>query len=94
MVTLPATSAKYTALRVIATAFPIGLAIGLTAVAIYFTDALGVLFGETSAVLQVLVLVPASVLAIITTVLAVRILWSASEPVDDQGDPNVHETGG
>ena len=94
MAIVPADSARYTALRVVATAFPIGLAIGLTAVAFYLTDALGILFGATSTALQVLVLVPASVLAIITTVLAARILWNASEPADDQGAPTVHEREG
>ena len=92
MAIVPADSARYTALRVVATAFPIALAIGFTAVAFYFTNALGVLFDATSTALQVLVLVPASVMAIIATVLAARILWNASEPADDQRDPASRES--
>ena len=87
MVTVPVTSVKYTALRVIATVLPIALAVGAT-LAVFLaipaiTNAVKVLVQENNALFWLMVLLPALAMAIITTVLAAKILWSASEPVDD-----------
>ncbi len=86
MAILPANSAKYTALRVLAVVLPLAIAMGVTAVAFYVTDVFGILFRETNTNLQLIVLVPASVLAVITTFFAAKILWSASDPADNQSD--------
>jgi hypothetical protein len=91
MVTVPATSAKYTALRVLAVVVPLTAAMGATAAAFYVTDVFGILFRETSTYLQLIVLVPASMLATITTYFAAKILWSASDPADNQRDDAHHD---
>lgn len=91
MAIVPANSAKYTALRVLAVVFPLAIAMGVTAAAFYVTDAFGILFRETSANLQLIVLVPASMLAIITTFFATKILWSASDPADNERGDAHHD---
>ena len=90
MAIVPANSAKYTALRVLAVVLPLAIAMGVTAAAFYVTDAFGILFRETSTILQLIVLVPASMLAIITTYFAVKILWSASDPMGNEHDDAHH----
>lgn len=91
MAIVPANSAKYTALRVLAVALPLAIAMGVTAAAFYVTDAFGILFRETNTSIQLIVLVPASMLAIITTFFAAKILWSASDPEDNQRDDAHHD---
>ena len=91
MAIVPSNSAKYTALRVLAVVLPLAVAMGVTAAAFYVTDVFGILFRETHTDLQVIVLVPASVLAIITTFFAAKILWSASDPADNQRDDAHHD---
>ncbi|MYH61071.1 MAG: hypothetical protein F4148_04725 [Caldilineaceae bacterium SB0675_bin_29] len=91
MAIVPADSTKYTALRVLAVVFTLAIAMGATAVAFYVTDVFGILFRETSANLQLIVLVPASVLAIITTFFAAKILWSASDPAGNQRPDSHHD---
>ena len=91
MAILPANSAKYTALRVLAVVLPLAIAMGVTAAAFYVTDVFGILFRETNTNLQLIVLVPASALAIITTFFAAKILWSASDPADDQSGDAHHD---
>ena len=91
MAIVPANSAKYTALRVLAVVLPLVIAMGVTAAAFYATDVFGILFRETNTNLQLIVLVPASVLAIITTFFAAKILWSASDPADNQRDDAHHD---
>ena len=91
MAIVPANSAKYTALRVLAVVLPLAIAMGVTAAAFYVTDAFGILFRETSTNLQLIVLVPASMLAIITTFFAIKILWSASDPADNERDDAHHD---
>ena len=91
MAIVPANSAKYTALRVLAVVLPLAIAMGVTAAVFYVTDVFGILFSETNTNLQVIVLVPASMLAIITTFLAAKILWSASDPTDNQSDDAYHD---
>lgn len=86
MAIVPANSAKYTALRVLAVVLPLAIAMGVTAAAFYATDVLGIIFRETSDILRLIVLVPASMLAIITTYFAVKILWRASDPVGNERD--------
>lgn len=92
MAIVPADSAKYTALRVLAVVLPLAIAMGVTAAAFYLTDVFGILFRETNTNLQLIVLVPASILAIITTVLVAKILWRASDPADNHSD-DVHHIG-
>lgn len=91
MAIVPADCAKYTVLRVIAVVLPLAIAMGATAVAFYITDVFGILFRETSTNLQLIVLVPASVLAIITTFFAAKILWSASDPAGNQRQDAHHD---
>ena len=86
MAIVPANSAKYTALRVLAVVLPLAIAMGVTAAVFYVTDVFGILFRETNTTLQLIVLAPASVLAIVTTFFAAKILWSASDPTDNQRD--------
>ncbi len=86
----PISGGKYTALRVVATAIPICLAMGIT-VAVFLAvpavnDALKLAIREGGAAFKLLVLLPASVMAIVTTVLATRILWNASEPQNSNRD--------
>ena len=92
MAIVPADSAKYTALRVLAVVLPLAIAMGVTATAFYLTDVLGILFRETNTGLQLIVIVPASMLAIITTFFGAKILWSASDPADNQRD-DAHDDG-
>jgi hypothetical protein len=49
-------------------------------------DALKLAIREGGAAFKLLVLLPASVMAIVTTVLATRILWNASEPQNSNRD--------
>ena len=86
MAIVPSDSGKYTALRVLVVVVILAVAMGVTATAFYVTDVFGILFRETSANIQLFVLVPASVLAIITTFLAAKILWSASDPAEIRRD--------
>ena len=91
MAVVSANSAKYTALRVLAVVLPLAIAMGVTGTAFYVTDVFGILFRETNTNLQLIVLVPASVLAIITTFFAAKILWSASDPADNPGGDARHD---
>ena len=84
MVVGPVSGGKYIALRVIATAIPICFAMGLTA-AVFLAvptvnDALNLAIGAGGAMFMLLVIAPAFAIAAVTTVLAIRILWNASEP--------------
>ncbi|MCE2499386.1 MAG: hypothetical protein J4G13_00805 [Dehalococcoidia bacterium] len=92
MVVGPISGGKYTALRVLATAIPIFLAMGITAVVLLavpaINDALKRAFNEGGIAFKLLVLAPALAMALVTTVLAARILWNASEAQGSSRDDN------
>ncbi len=92
MVTVPATSARYTGPLVIATALPIVLAMEATVAVLLAVPAVihavKALVQENNAIFWMMALLPASAIASSTTVLAARILWRASEPTDDYQDRN------
>ena len=86
----PVSGGKFIALRVAATAIPIFLAMGITATVFLavpaVNDALKLAIREGGATFKLLVLLPAFVMAVVTTILAARILWSASEPQNSNLD--------
>ena len=49
-------------------------------------DAVKAFARENNVVFWLIVVSPASVMALFTTVLAAKILWTASEPIDDYRD--------
>ena len=90
MATLPIPVDKYTWLRVLATAIPILINIGITAGVFWgipvVNDSLRLALRTGGATFVWLVIVPASLLALVSTVLAIRILWRASDPSSLQQD--------
>ena len=86
---------RYTALRVTAVVIPIGFAMG-GSVAVFLAvpqvnDALRLALTDGGAAFRWLVILPASLMAVVTTVLVAKILWSASAPSPAHSD-DTHST--
>ena len=83
MAVIPNSDAAHTGFRVIATALPILLAMGLTAAVLLLIPAvrepLIQVLKEDGVTFTLVVIVPAVLLALVTTFFAARILWSASD---------------
>ena len=83
---------KHTCLRVLTTAVPILMIIGITAATFRFVpvinDALTLAFRTGGAAFVWVVVVPAFLLALASTALAIRILWLAGNaPPPQQDEP-------
>ena len=89
MAAVPLYSKRFAALRVLAVAIPIGLAMGGTAVVLLavpqVNDALRLALNEGGAAFRWLVILPSFLMAAVTTFLVAKILWSASEPSTPHG---------